>query len=172
MKDDKDDSDLRSRGDVTRERKANEKRLATLATTLAGLSRKQLNKLVLDESLADAVDEAHRIQKHGARDRQLRIVRRELRGSDSTAIGAAVDDLINPHGYPTPAARDAQSWADRFLADGNDAVEVFLADHEQADRQRLKGLLRNARKADASKGPKARNALVAVIQALIRDGED
>jgi ribosome-associated protein len=170
--DDDDETELRSRGDLSRERKADEKRLAALAKTLAGLSSKQLSKLELDEGVADAVDELSRIRSHAARGRQLRIVRRELRGSDHVAIATAIDEMLNPDGRPTPAAYEAGRWAARFLADGNDAVEEFVVGHEQADRQRLKGLLRNARRADASKSTKARKALVAAIQPHIKVAGD
>ena len=101
----------------------------------------------------------------------MRIVRRALRGSDNVAIGEAVHNLINPHGRPSPSARAAQGWVDRFLDEGNDAVEDFLASHETADRQHLKGLLRNVRKADASKVAKTRKSLVATIQAYIQEAD-
>ncbi len=176
MSDDDPDTDLRSRGALTRERKAEEKRLAALATALVGLSNRQLGKLDLDEELGDAVAEARRIRTHGARARQLRIVRRELRGSDSLAIADAVDDLVNPHGRLSPAARRAKGWVDRFLDEGNAAVEDFLADHEHADRQRLRGLIRNANNADANnadanRAAKARKTLTATIQTLIQEAE-
>ena len=172
MRDDRDNADLRSRSDVARERKGNEKRLAELALALVGLSKKQLNKLELQEGLAEAVEEARRFPSHAARARQLRVVRRELRGSDSLAIAAAVDGLVNPQGGLAPAAREAQRWADRFLAEGTDAVESFLTEYEQADRQRLKGLLRNARKAAASKAARARKTLVAAIQEHVQQASD
>ena len=171
MIDDNDEADLRSRTELAKERKAEEKRLVALATTLVGLSSKQLGKLDLNEEIIDAVGEARRMTTHGARARQLRVVRRELRGSDSLAIATAVDNLLNPRERPSPATREAQCWVDRFLDEGNDAVEGFLANHEHADRQRLKGLLRNARKADASKAAKARMTLTATIQALIQQAE-
>jgi ribosome-associated protein len=171
VSDDDGDADLRSRGEATRERKADEKKLAALAKALVSLSSKRVDKLKLDEGLAGAIHEATRMRSHAARGRQMRIVRRELRASDSVAIGSAVHALINPNGRPTLAVRAAQKWADRFLADGDDAVEAFLAEHALADRQRLKGLLRNVQKADASKESKARKNLVALIQLSIPDGD-
>jgi ribosome-associated protein len=163
------DAELRSRGDATRERQADEKRLAALALALTSLSSKQLSKLDLEEGVADAVAEARRLPSRRARARQLRIVRRELRGCDSVAIATAVDDLLNPDGRPTAAQYGAKLWADRFVTEGNDAVEGFLAEHEHADRQRLKGLLRNVRKADAAKAAKARKTLIAALQAVIQE---
>jgi len=166
--DDAEDDDRRSRSEVSRERKADEKRLTALATTLVSLSRKQLDRLGLDEELVKVVDETRRMATHVARARQMRVVRRELRGSHSLAIAEAVDNLLNPRVQAPPS--EAQRWAERLLDGGNDDVESFLADHEGADRQHLKGLVRNVRKADAKKLAKARKTLVAIIQAHIQKG--
>lgn len=165
--------ELRSRGDLNRERKATEKRLSALATTLTGLSAKQLGKLDLDERIVDAVDEARRMTSNAARIRQLRIVRRELRGSDSHAIALAVDALLNPIGVsPTATATaksEAQGWAERFVDEGPKALERFLAVHTHADRQHLRGLVRNVHRAEAKKVAKAHRALVSAIDALMKE---
>ncbi len=162
---------LLSRGDRTKQRKTEEKRLAGLATTLVGLSNKQLGMVELDEGVADAVQEARRIPTHAARARQLRVVRRALRGSDSLAIARAVEGLFNRPGAVAPADQQAQRWVGRLLTDGNEAVEELLGHHAQADRQRLRGLVRNARHKDAKKSAKARKALSAAVQALIQETE-
>lgn len=183
-----DDEELYSRSDLSKRRKAEEKRLAALGSALVGLSAKQLDKLELSEELRDAVDEARRMTAHAARARQLRIVRRELRNCDSTAVAEAVDELVNPRGSPSPALRAAQRWADRLLGEGSEAVESFIAEHAQTDRQRLNTLVRNARKAagkvdpandgddgataeaksTALKAAKARKTLIAAVQAWMR----
>jgi len=168
---DEEEADLPTRSALSRARKGEEKRLAALATALVGLSNKQLGKLELDEEIVDAVEEARRMKAHAARARQLRVVRRSLRGSDSQAIADAVDELINPSGLITPAAREARRWVERFLGDGNQAVEDFVANYAQADRQRLKGLVRNLRKADASKVAKPRAKLVAAVLALVQEAD-
>ncbi|MBW2456764.1 MAG: DUF615 domain-containing protein [Deltaproteobacteria bacterium] len=166
-----DDDLLVSRGDRSKQRKTEEKRLAALATTLVGLSNKQIGMVELDEEVSDAVDEARRVPTHTARARQLRVVRRALRGSDSLAIASAVEGLFNRPGAPAPAAGEAQHWVNRLLTEGSEAVEDFLVHHVRADRQRLRGLIRNAHKTDAKKSAKARKTLNAAVQALIRETE-
>ncbi len=141
------DVSLRSRGDAARERKAEETRLSALATALVGLSNKQLRKLAMEEPVVDAVEEARRMKSHGARARQLRIVRRALRGSGSVELAEAVDELIRPSGRPSRTHREASAWVDRFYLEGSAAVESFVTVHEHADRQQLKKLLRNLQKA-------------------------
>ncbi len=49
MSDDNDEADLRSRTQLAKERKAEEKRLAALANALVGGSQTQLNMLARDE---------------------------------------------------------------------------------------------------------------------------
>jgi ribosome-associated protein len=167
-----DDAELRSRSDVGRRRKAAEKRLAELAKALVDLPKKQLAKLQLEGGLLDAVVEGRRITAHSALARQMRIVRRELRDSDAAAIASAVDDLVNPRGRPTAAAREAQIWVDRFIAEGDEVVEVFVAQHQRADRQRLKMLVRNARKASPAKAPKARKTVKQSVQSIIEEASN
>ena len=145
MTDDDDDDDVRyrSRGDMARARKAEEKHLADLATALVASSQKTLAKLDLPETLVDALDEARRMKSHAARARQLRVVRREL---------------------PPPVADEATQWVNRFLEEGSAAIEAFLADHPTADRQHLNRLTRNAAHKDAKKAKKAKKTLVSEVR--------
>jgi ribosome-associated protein len=163
------DDDLPSRSALSRERKAEETRLAQLARALVGLSNKQLAALALDEQLRDAIDEARRTSAHAALARQLRIVRRELRAGDSAEIAAAVERLLNPRGPAAVGPSAAQLWVARFVAEGNAAVEAFVGEHPHAERQRVGMLVRNLRKADAAKAPRAKKTLLAAVKAWLRE---
>jgi len=83
-----DDRDLRSRTDARLERKHTEAALADLAWAMVAVNDRQLAKLDLPEALLDAVLEARAVRSPRARDRALRVVRRELRAGDSAAIQA------------------------------------------------------------------------------------
>jgi ribosome-associated protein len=83
-----DDRDLRSRTDARLERKHSEAALADLARAMVAVNDRQLALLELPEALLDAVLEARAIRSPRARDRALRVVRRELRAGDSAAIQA------------------------------------------------------------------------------------
>ena len=93
---DRDDRDLRSRSDARRERKQAEAALADLAKRLVALRDRQLDKLELPEALLDAVLEARAIRSARARDRAIRVVRRELRSGDFEAIAGELDELEPP----------------------------------------------------------------------------
>jgi ribosome-associated protein len=159
----------RSRTALAKERKAEEKRLAQLASTLVGLSPKQLAKIVLHDSVLEVIDEARRMRSHGARARQLRAVRRELRDNhDVDEVAAVLEGVLHHRAQPTPEIQELQRWAQRFVDEGDAAVEEFLALHGHADRQRLRALLRGARKADPAAGAKGRKTLENAIAALLK----
>lgn len=168
MSDDK-HAEPRSRTALANERKATEKSFAKLAAALVALSPKQLAKLPLNPPSLKVIHEARRMRSHAARVRQLRAVRRELRDSDNVdAIAAALDAIVNHHGGPSPSAYEAGRWMNRFLDEGNDAVEAFLSDYEHADRQRIKGLIRKVRKADEAKIAAARRALQSFVETILK----
>ena len=83
---DQDDRDLRSRTDARRERKQAEAALADLARRLVELTERRLAGLELPEPLLDAVREARAIRSARARDRAIRVVRRELREGDAESV--------------------------------------------------------------------------------------
>ena len=90
-----DDRDLRSRTDARLERKHSEADLADLAQAVVSVSDRQLALLELPEALLDAVLEARAIRSPRARDRALRVVRRELRAGDSAAVRARLE-VVDP----------------------------------------------------------------------------
>lgn len=164
---DTEDEDLRSRTDARLERRSEEERMARLAKTLVGLSPKQQRRLDLDDGLAEALDEAARMPNGRALARQLRIVRRHLRDGDVDAVERDVDRLLNPQpNLDAPkkaAAADPMAvWAERLIEEGS--VESFMEEHPQADRQRLRTLLRNLSKAKPKAVAKAKRALITALE--------
>jgi ribosomal 50S subunit-associated protein YjgA (DUF615 family) len=89
-----DDRDLRSRSDARLERKQSEAALFQLALSLCAVNERQLAQLELPEATLDAVREVRAMRTPRARERALRVVRRELRDGDPSAIEtrlAAID---------------------------------------------------------------------------------
>jgi len=166
-----DEEDLRSRTDARLARKSEEERLAGLAKTLVGLSPKQRGRLELDGDLADALEEADRMPNGRSLARQLRVVRRQLREGDVDDVERAVHRLLNPQPLTTPPpasvspADPIETWVQQMAEEGS--VEGFMAAYPDADRQRLRTLLRNLTKASGKAAPRTKRALaVAVRQAL------
>lgn len=162
-----DDRDLTSRSDKRKERKESEEGYATLARELCECSDKQLKQLELPELLRNSVLDARRIESPSAKDRALRLVRRELRSGDADAIRAQLDRFKNPREKPAP--KPEVKWAERIVETGEPAFNEFLEQFPNADRQQLSQLLRNARKATGEAHTKAKKQLTARIAEFMRD---
>jgi ribosome-associated protein len=155
------DEDLTSRTDARTERRRSETAWAEFAKTLVTISERHLLRMQLGEGLLRVVQDARRITSPGAKNRALRLVRTELRGLDLQQLRERLEDLSHPSTRRVPTALD--DWRAQLLKGGEAELAAFLAEHPRGDRQRLRALLRNARKSDADP---ARKSLVLLNQAL------
>jgi len=158
-----DPRDLRSRSDDRRERRTSEERLMALAESLAGLTDRALAKLSLPEEVQDALQNVRMISSATARNRALRTLRTALRAVDSEQIDK---QIANSHGAPRPvssAAAGIADWCARLTADGDAALDAFLAACPDADRQQLRNLCRNVMRASEADRPEAARALARVV---------
>jgi ribosome-associated protein len=60
----------------------------------------------------------------------------------------------------TEAETEAETWTARLLSGGEDDVSAFVAAHPAADRQRVRQLVRNAKKAPEARATEMRRALL------------
>jgi ribosome-associated protein len=156
------DEDLTSRTDARGARKRSEAAWAEFAKTLITISERQLLRLELPEEVLRVVQDARRVQSPGAKNRALRLVRKEMRDLDLLELRQRLEDLSHPSAPRAPNALEA--WRTRLLAGGATELAAFVDEHAQADRQRLRSLLRNAKKAEAA--PAHKKALALLDQAL------
>lgn len=168
---DADDRDLRSRTDAKEERVAVETALADLAKALVETKPQWLEQLDLPESLFDAISDARLIKSAIARNRQMRIVRRELRDGDWQRIRTLLAELeehgtLLSEGRPTLPASDEAIWTLRLLRDGPPALDAFVKAYPQADRTRLRQLVRNIEKAPQARRPQAERKLSEALRPL------
>jgi ribosome-associated protein len=158
-----DDRDLRSRTDARKERKSEEESLAHLAEQLVDLSPHGLSALELPEDVLGAVLEAQRISSAAARNRQLRVVRRTLRENDSGAIRQRIEALVHPPGPPDLERSIAAEWTDRLIAEGDEALTALIAEFPEADRQRLRQLVRRVHAAGPNEKQRARRLVLEAV---------
>lgn len=117
-----------------------------IGEALVGLTEPQLQALKLPERLLDAVLAAKRIGKFGALRRQLQYIGRLMREeADSAAIAAQVEAWAGQSRQPSAHLHRLERWRERLLA-SDDALTELLAAHPGADAQRLRALVRNARR--------------------------
>lgn len=128
-----------SRGALKREAEA----LQQLGAQLVALSPERLREVPMPEELAAAVAEAQRISARGGRRRQLQLIGKLMRRIDPEPIREALAHLENRSAAAIAGHHRAERWRERLLQD-EEAVTEFLAEHPQADRQRLRQLIRGA----------------------------
>lgn len=143
-----DDRDLTSRSDLRREQNARETLLKRLAVDLVRLTPRQLERLQLNELLLDSIVHAQALSNEKARNRQIGVVRQNLRDEpdDARALRERLTALkdgqlpsTSPARVPEPELNeDVEAWVERFIAEGDTAIEEFLGLYPEADRQALR----------------------------------
>ena len=169
--------DYRSRSDKRSAQREIEDALARLSKELVELSDRSLERLELPELVLDAVLDTRAIKSAPAHNRQLRLVRAELRKSDWALVRARLDALTR-HGAipaslaarPTADAARAREWVARLLGEGPDAVEALIRECPSADRTHLRSLIRLAAKANGDRRIKAELKLADAVASLLRQG--
>jgi len=162
------EEDLTSRTDLRNERKRSEAAWAEFAKTLVTISERHLLRMELSEAVLSVVQDARRISSPGAKARALRLVRQELRGQDLGLLRERLEDLSHPNARR--ASTPADDWRRKLLDGGETELAAFVEEHPRADRQRLRTLLRNARKAAAASSNKALGILTQALREALSAG--
>jgi ribosome-associated protein len=164
------EEDLRSRSDARRERKESEEALMQLAKALVDLPERTLSKLSLPEDLLDVVVKARLVPGGGPKNRALRLVRIVLRDGDSASISRALRDVHEPprKGAATPPQKADESelarWREKLVTGGEGALTEYVTAFPEADRRKLRQLIRNVAK---TQGAPRESALKALEKALV-----
>ena len=107
------------------------------------------------------------MNKHGARRRQLQFIGKLMRDIDPEPIQQYFEAQRQKARQQVQIHHDLEHWRDRLIDEGDPAVESFLQEHPQADRQHLRQLVRQAKKEQAqNKPPKSSRALFRYIREL------
>ncbi len=145
------------RGDVDQSRtdlKKHSEHLQSLGEQLLTLRKGLLDKLGLPDRLLDALAEARRITNFEGKRRQMQFIGKLMRKLDEAMVQAIEEALEVQHqgsAKDTQRLHLAEQWRDRLIAD-DEALQQWLALDAEADLQRLRTLIRQARK-DAQASP-------------------
>ena len=140
--------------------------LQKLGEELVALTPNGLAKIPLDEELLSSIKDAQRF-KNEARRRQLQYIGKVMRSIDIEPIQAALDKLNNKHSQQTVALKKLEQKRDRLIENGDSMINAIMVDHPDADRQRLRQLVRQANKEKAqSKPPKAYREIFQYLKEL------
>jgi ribosome-associated protein len=129
--------------------------LQSLGAALVEFSDDRLAGLGLDEPLLEALREYRRIRSHEARRRQMQLIGKLMRSADVDVARRAVDEGKLGRAQDALALHQAERWRAELIAD-DDAATRFASEHPGIDTQRLRALVRNARK-DAALVPEQRS---------------
>lgn len=143
--------------------------LQDLGVQLVELNEQQLQTMQLPESLLEAVQEARRLTKHEARRRQMQYIGRLMRNLDATPIRARLEQWRGQGREHTAQLHAIERWRDELLA-ADPALARFLDEHPAADSQKLRSLIRNARREQAaSLPPKSYRELFRILRETIAE---
>lgn len=143
--------------------------LQDMGEQLAVLNNERLRQLDLPEALHDAVLEARRITTHGARRRHMQYIGKLMRGIDPAPIQAKLDEWSGASREQTVRFHLIERWRERLLAE-DAAMGELAQEFAAADIQKLRTLVRNARKEQAGgHPPKSSRALFAELRALVEN---
>ena len=162
------DTRLLSTEEVSKsQRKRDMHALQALGQQLVELPKEQFEKITLEENLYDAIVDARNIRQHGARKRQLQYIGKIMRNIDAGPIQEQLNTIEGHSSQATQALHYIERWRDRLLEEGDHALEELVKQYQQADRQYLRQLLRNAQKEMlANKAPKSARALFRYLREL------
>lgn len=139
-------------------RKREQHALQQLGEQLITLQDADLERLQLDEQLADAVSAARRMKSHGALRRQKQLIGKLMRNIDAEPIRQALAGIESRGNADKRLFAEAERWRDRIVDNGSDAVMAFgketAADCD--DLQELVGELDRAMSDKARKTVKRR----------------
>jgi len=141
-----------------------------LAETLATLSDAQLARIPLDAALIEEVRRTRAIPQPIARKRQtqyLAKLMRRLEDEEVAAVRLVLDGDRQQSHRETAALHQLETWRDRLLAGGDEALDEWLNLHPASDRQRLRTLVRQANaEAAKHKPPRASRELFRALREL------
>ena len=129
--------------------------LQSLGAALVELPDARLAALGLAESLLDAIHAHRRMRSHEAQRRQMQLIGKLMRAADAEPIRQAVAEAQLGSARSALALHRAEAWRAELLA-ADAAATRFAEAHPGADLQRLRTLMRNARK-DAAAAPEQRS---------------
>lgn len=117
-----------------------------LAEALVALTPAQLSRVPVPEATLGHIEDTRRITANIARKRQLAFLAKQMRKLDEDELQAmrdALDEKSAASRTEVAAMHRVEAWRDRLLEGGDDALTELLDAHPEADRQRIRQLVRN-----------------------------
>lgn len=147
-----DDGGRPSRSALKRESHA----LQSLGEQLLNLPDSHLHDLTMPDRLREAIADCKKMKAGEGRRRQMQFIGKLMRDVDPEPLREAVALFELGHARNALALHQAERWRADLIEDEKTALPRWLAEHPDSDVQRLRTLIRNARK-DAAAPPEQRH---------------
>ena len=139
--------------------------LHDLGRALVELAPSRLDEVTLSSRMYDAVFMAKKLKK-SALQRQLRFISGIMKEEDIEKIQLELRKIAIPQQQENKAFHELEEWRDKLIAGDNDLMNELVSTLN-ADRQRLRQLVRNANKeAQEKKPPKSSRLLFKYLKEL------
>ena len=143
--------------------------LQDVGSRLVALSADELARIDMPESLREAVEDARRFTRHEARRRQLQYIGRLMRDIDAAPIAEQLAAMKAPSRRQTALFHVAERWRQELLDDGT-ALERFMKEFPEADPDRLRTMVEEAREEKrAARAPRRFRELFHALSAIVQD---
>ena len=129
--------------------------LQDLGEALVALPDDRIATLALPDSLLSAVQEFRRTRTHEGRRRQMQFIGKLMRRIDPEPVRQAVAAMRLGQAKDALTLHQAEVWRDRMI-ESDDALTGWTTAFPESDVQRLRSLIRAARK-DAAAAPEQRS---------------
>ena len=137
--------------------------------TLIDLPRKQLNKLPLPTHIVEEIIAAGKLTKSALK-RQIGFIAKRIEDEEVQAARQTLAQLQAPHKASVSQFHQYEQWRDELLDANNQSknslIEELVSQHN-ADRQKLRQLMRNAvKESNGDQPPKSARALFQYLSNL------
>ncbi|MAR89709.1 MAG: hypothetical protein CML06_02350 [Pseudomonadales bacterium] len=157
------ESDIPSKSAIKREAE----RLKQMGERLLAMNAAELAGLELGERLQLALEEGRRIKSREGLRRHKQFIGKLLREQDTSAIEARLAQIDSAHSLNTQAFQALEHTREQLIGGDNDSIGAVIARHPQVDKQKLRQLVRNARKErEAQSGTRHARALFRFLREL------
>lgn len=146
-----DDTGEKSKSQIKRELHG----LQELGERLTTLKPELLDRLPLSDPLRKAIDDAPKHKAHIARKRHVQYIGKLMRDQDIDAILALVDQVDASSRQYNERFHALERWRDRLIGSGDEALDAFVSEYPETDRQHLRSLIRHAQHEAAHNKPPA-----------------
>lgn len=117
-----------------------------LVVVLMESGERELAGLTLDSGFLEGLREVARMKPSGARNRQIKYLVKRLQTQDLGAVRQWHEQRDRREAEQNRRFHLLEQWRERLVAEGDAALEAFLQEQPDTDRQQLRQLIRSARK--------------------------